>query len=128
MNIQVQEWITNASQYLIQSWGLSSVFASKVALFLAYLYQYSLSPKITSGFRSPVYQKELLARYNAGDKSIVVKPAENSKHTIMYDGKPASRAIDIVTSNPALAAVIAKALNINAGYDFKTPDPVHFYI
>jgi len=126
--MDIQLWLQNTAQYLNKTWGLSPVFATRAALLIAYLYQYSLSPRITSGYRSPEYQQQLTARYNAGDKSIVVKPAENSKHTLTFNNEPASRAIDIVTSNPEVAAQIAKAVNVNAGYYFKTPDPVHFYI
>ena len=124
----LSQWIKESSVILNRDFGLDKSFAEKVALFFLYLKQYGLNPQITSGYRSPEYQRDLIARYNSGDSSIVVKPAENSKHTNTKLGKPASLAVDISTSNPALAAQIAKALNIEAGFYFQTPDRVHFYV
>lgn len=123
----LSQWIKDSSVILNRDFGLDKSFAEKVALFFLYLKQYGLNPQITSGYRSPEYQKELISRYQSGDKSVVVMPAENSKHTNTKFGKPASLAVDISTSNPALAAQIATALKIGAGFYFKTPDRVHFY-
>ena len=117
------------SFHLKESWGLDESFATKVALFYLYCAQYGLKPVITSGYRSPEKQQQLTERYNAGDKSVVVKPAVNSKHsTQSWLGKPGARAVDISTNNKPVAAQIAKAIGLNAGYFFKIPDPVHFYI
>jgi len=124
----LDKWIDQMSDFLVKSWGLDVGFASNVALLYLYFVQYSLNPQITSGYRDPVYQKSLIDRYNAGDKSIVVKPAEASKHSALKMGKPASLAIDISTKNHLLAAQIARYLKIGTGYDFKNSDPVHFYI
>lgn len=124
----LSQWIKDSSEILNRDFGLDKSFAEKVALFFLYLKQYGLNPQITSGYRDENYQASLLARYNSGDDSIVVKPAENSKHSVKKLGKPASLAVDISTSNPALAAQIATALKIGAGYYFKTPDRVHFYV
>lgn len=124
----VKRWISEMAKYLRAQWGLDDAFSEKVALFYLYLAQYGLSPVITSGFRSAEKQKELAARYQAGDRSVVVKPAENSKHsTTGFLGQPAAEAIDISTNNRELAARIARALNIGAGFYFNTPDGVHFY-
>lgn len=126
---QIDKWLKDMSFHLKESWGLDDTFAAKVALFYLYCAQYGLSPKLTSGYRSPEKQQQLTARYNAGDKSVVVKPATNSKHsTTDWLGKPAARAIDISTNNKTVAAQIAKSIGIGAGYFYKTPDPVHFYI
>lgn len=122
-----EQWQEQTAKALQNQWGLDKSFSLLVALFYAYLVYYSLSPKITSGFRSPDKQAELLQRYEAGDPSIVYKPAANSKHMVTKWGKPASLAVDISTSNPALAAQIANAVGIRAGYHFNNPDPVHFY-
>jgi hypothetical protein len=125
----IDAWLKQMADYLISVWGLDSAFADRVAKFYLYLHQYGLSPVITSGYRSPEKKAELQRRYAAGDNGIIVKPAENTKHDdTNFIGKPASHAIDISTNNPALAAQIATAININAGYYFKTPDRVHFYI
>lgn len=126
--MNMQEWLDDVTQVFRKEYGLDKSFAGKVALFYAYLLQYGLSPVITSGFRDPQKQKELSARYEAGDSSIVVKPAENSKHSITKWGAPASQAVDISTNNPELAARIATATGLKAGLYFKTPDRVHFYV
>jgi hypothetical protein len=122
------DWIKSTTELLIDGWGLHSDLAAKSALFLAYLFTYDLNPRITSGFRSPEKQAELQRRYEAGDPSVVYPPAKNSKHSNMRLGKPAALAIDISTNNPELAARIAVAVGIRAGYYFSTPDPVHFYL
>lgn len=124
----MEKWLSDVADFLRKQWGLDSSFSSKVSLFYAYLLQYGLNPVITSGFRSPDKQKELIRRWEAGDKSVVVKPAENSKHSITKWGSPAAQAIDISTNNAELAARIATAVGIKAGLYFKTPDRVHFYI
>lgn len=127
-NKEIDKWLSEMSTYLINSWGLDISFSSQVALLYLYFFYYGLSPVITSGFRDPAYQKQLHDRWEAGDKSIVVEPAVNSKHSYVKLGKPSALAIDISTNNHFKASQIAKALNIKAGYDFKTSDPVHFYI
>jgi hypothetical protein len=114
---------------LSRVWGLDPQFSIDVAIFLLYLWQYGVTFTITSGFRSPEKQKELLRRYNAGDPSVVVKPATTSKHSVTTGlfGTPAALAIDISTSNPTFAAQIAEAVGIGTGIRFTPPDPVHFY-
>lgn len=122
----IEEWLNDMSRYLQLQWGLAASFSTTVALFLLYLYYYGLNPVITSGWRSPAKQADLLRRYQAGDPGVVAKPAVNSLHLNTLLGKPASLAIDISTNNAALAANIAKQLGIRAGYYFTKPDPVHF--
>lgn len=122
-----EQWKSQAAITLQNEWGLDKAFSLLVAVFYAYLVQYGLNPKITSGFRSPAKQAELLQRYQAGDNSIVVKPAANSKHSVTKWGKPSSLAVDISTNNPNLAARIASAVGIKPGLYFSSPDPVHFY-
>jgi len=126
--MNLERWLDDAEKVLNKDFGLEIGFARKVALFFLYLFQYGLNPQITSGWRSPEHQKELLRRYENGDPSIVARPATNSKHCITIFNKPAAQAVDISTNNPALAAQIAQALKIGAGYYFKKSDPVHFYI
>lgn len=128
MTNDMQVWLRNTSEVLRKHWGLSNSFADRAALLLAYFYQYGLSPRITSGYRSKEHQAMLAQRYEAGDRSVIVKPATVSKHsTETWLGNPASEAIDVSTNNPSLAARIASALKIGAGFFFKTPDPVHFF-
>jgi hypothetical protein len=126
---EIQKIIDENSAALKTYYGLDSRFSRDVAIFYLYLAQYGLSPVITSAFRSPEKQKELMRRWNAGDPSIVVKPAVNSLHSRTdWMGNPAAAAIDIQTNNPELAARIAEALGIGAGYRFTVPDKVHFYM
>ena len=121
----LKKWLKDFAIYLIEQWGLERNFAGNVALFYLYLHHYGLSPSITSGWRSPAKQKELLDRWNNGDPSIVYKPATKSKHmNTDWLGKPASLAIDIACTNYNLAAEIARKLNIKPGLDFG--DKVHF--
>ena len=125
----VQKVIDENSAALKTYYGLDSRFSRDIAIFFLYLSVYGLSPVITSAFRSPEKQKELLQRWNAGDPSIVVKPAVSSLHSRTdWKGNPAAAAIDIQTNNPELAARIAEALGIGAGYRFTPPDKVHFYM
>jgi LAS superfamily LD-carboxypeptidase LdcB len=125
---EVEKWIDAMSTYLQKNWGIDSSFAKDVAKMFLYFTQYGLSPTITSGYRSRENQAALQQRYAAGDRSIVVKPAENSKHsTTDFLGYPAATAIDISTSNPNTAAAIATALGIGAGLYFTVPDRVHFF-
>lgn len=122
----VDAWLSQMSRYLTSAWGLDGTFSTRVALLYLYFHYYGLSPVITSGWRSPEKQSELLARYQAGDTSIIVKPALKSLHLNTKFGKPASLAVDISTSNHRTAAAIAQALGLRAGYFFSVPDPVHF--
>lgn len=126
MSDDINTWLQNAAAYLVTAWGLDTAFASSAALLYLYLSVYGLSPKITSGWRSPEKQQELMNRYLRGDPSVVAKPALKSLHLNTRLGNPASLAIDISTSDPELAARIATALKIRAGYYFTKPDPVHF--
>jgi len=124
----IQEWLTSATKYLVEQWGLHPDFAAMISKFLLYLTAYSIRYTITSGYRSQKKQNELRSRYERGDKGIIVAPAKNSAHSASgIFGNPAANAIDISTSNHLLSAQIAVALGIGAGYYYKTPDPVHFY-
>lgn len=127
MSQELETWLKDTSNTLRVEWGLDKSFSTNAALLFLYLWHYGLNPVITSGWRSPQRQAELMKRYQAGDPSIRFKPAKYSKHmNTSWLGGPASLAIDISTSNPRMAAQIAKALNVRPGYDFN--DPVHFYI
>lgn len=127
MSQSIETWLESASKTLQEQWGLDRSFSTSAALLFLYLYQYGLSPVITSGWRSPEKQKELQLRYESGDPSIKFKPAAYSKHmNTTWLGNPASLAVDISTSNPNLAAEIARAIGVRPGNDFG--DPVHFYI
>lgn len=127
MKDDFSEWIEVAAKVLKTSWGLDKSFSLLVARLYLYFYFYGLDPKITSGFRNPAKQQQLLERWERGDPSIVAKPATNSKHSITKYGRPAALAVDISTNDHHKAAQVAKMLNVKAGYFFNSPDPVHFY-
>lgn len=113
-------WLREMSDYLVDKWGIAAQAAVSFATLWLYLYWYGLNPQITSGRRSAEYQKQLRDRWDRGDRAgLAVRPALVSTHT-------QGIGIDISTSDPALAARIAQYLNIRAGYNFRTPDPVHF--
>lgn len=122
----MEKWLSDVADFLRKKWGLDNAFSSKATLLYAYFLQYGLNPVITSGYRSGEYQEELRRRWDSGDRSIVVEPAKTSKHSITKWGAPASQAIDISTNNHELAARIAQAVGLRAGYYFKKSDPVHF--
>ena len=125
----MQEWLDEMAKFLKMSWGLSGTFAAQVALLYGYFWFYGLSPKITSGFRDPVHQKNLIKQWDSGNRTgLAVRPATDSLHIrIDGNGSPSSQAVDIDTSDHIQAARIARYLGIGAGIDFSTPDPVHFY-
>ena len=122
----IKEWLDDVSNVLRKQWGLDNAFSNKAAMLYSYFLQYGLNPVITSGFRSPAYQEELRKRWESGDRSVVVEPAKTSRHSITKWGTPASQAIDISTNNHELAARIAKAVGLRAGFYFRKSDPVHF--
>jgi hypothetical protein len=116
--MELAEWLKQAEQYFISQWGIDKSAAPKFALLYAYFGEYGLDPKPSSGYRSQAKQNEMLARWERGDRAgLKFKPAKVSKHT-------SRRAMDITTRDEKLAAQIAKALGLRAGYDFG--DPVHF--
>lgn len=125
----MEEWLKKAAQFLVDNYGLDSTFADRVALFLAYLYQYGLNPRITSGWRDPEHQRELQERWDRGDRAgLRARPATDSAHTHTgaFGGR-AAKAVDIVTSDDSRAAAIARALNLGSGLFFSHPDPGHYY-
>lgn len=116
---QFQDYIDGWAKYLVSQWDIEKDFAKKMARVLIAMYLYGITFTITSGRRSRQKQAELLKRWRAGDPSIVVKPAINSKHLT-------GQALDVVTNNYQLAAQIAQQLGVTAGYFFKNSDPVHY--
>lgn len=126
----MDEWLKNTSEYLETNYGLETAFAGRCALLIAYLYQYNLSPRITSGWRDPAKQEAMRKRWDRGDRSgLRARPAIDSLHSATgWGGKPAARAIDITSTDERTSANVAKALGIGAGLDFKQPDPGHYYV
>lgn len=124
------KWPQNAAGYFISEFGLDPAFAVIVALLYLGLHAAGLKPRITSGFRDPAKQKAMREAWDRGNRAgLRARPAdpEKSAHSKMtWLGKPGAKAIDIVTSNDKLAADIARALGLRAGYYFNDPDPGHF--
>lgn len=122
------EWTKATGLYLKSQWGLSSVFASQVAVLLAYFFSYNLNPRITSGFRDPKKQAAMREQWDSGNRAgLRARPAAASKHSVTnWIGQPAAEAIDIVTNNDYQAAQIARALKIGDGLAFG--DPGHYYL
>lgn len=114
------EWPSRAAGYFQSAWGLQPAFALRAAALYGALWLAGLNPKITSGYRDPAKQKAMRERWDAGDRAgLRARPALTSTHT-------EGIGIDIVSKNEKLAADIAVALGLRAGYYFTTPDPGHY--
>lgn len=69
-------------EYLVSVWGLDPRFARYVAAAQTWIQQTGgTAVTITSGYRSPRKQNELIRRWEAGDRDgLVTKPATRSWH------------------------------------------------
>lgn len=130
MDAAYENWAKSATGYFRESLGLNGAFALQAARLYIALWAAGLSPRIASGFRDPAKQRELQARWDAGDRTgLRVRPATNSAHsTTTFIGAPAATAIDMPSSDEQRAATIAKSLGLGAGLAFSTPDPGHYYL
>jgi uncharacterized protein YcbK (DUF882 family) len=73
--------------------------------------------KLVSGYRSPAMQAALRVRYEHGDPSVLVPPAEHSYHL-------SGLAIDVESNRLPELGRVAEALGMRWGGRFN--DPVHF--
>lgn len=124
------QWAENVAHYF-EDMGLDSDFAEDAALVWGLAHAYGLNPRITSTWRDPEKQKAMQERWDRGDRAgLRARPATNSKHTnTNWLGQPASKAMDMVTSNDSQMAAIARDLTgAAAGQYFNTPDPGHYYM
>jgi len=123
-------WPEMASHYFASTYGLDPVFAVRAALLFLALHTAGLKPRVTSGFRDPAKQKAMREAWDRGQRSgLRARPADpkTSAHAqTSWTGSPAAKGIDIVTTNDKMAADIAKAIGLRAGYYFNDPDPGHF--
>lgn len=120
-SVDYQSWLKQAAEFFRATWGLEATFAGQVALLYAYFMMYGLNPQIQSGRRDAAKQKAMQEAWDRGDRQgLKVRPATSSDHT-------RGTAVDITTSDPAMAARIAKAIGVGDGYSFKVSDPVHFF-
>jgi len=126
---EYETWARSAAPYFRDAYGLDGDFALPVARLFIALWGNGLNPRVTSGFRDPSKQKEMQARWDAGDRAgLRARPATNSAHsTTGFFGGPAARAIDMVSSNETLAAQLATRLKVGAGLYFQKSDPGHYY-
>lgn len=119
------EWATN---YLVFEWKLNRGFAQKIAVVLLYMSYYGFNPQINSGYRDETYQQQLIDRYESGDPTIIVRPANTSKHsTTDLSGKPDAMAIDIQFEPRQYGNWFANLVDVGWGGNFSNPDTVHFY-
>lgn len=125
-----ENWAQSAAPYFKVTYGLDGKFSLAAARLYVVLWSRGLNPQITSGFRDPSKQKEMQARWDAGDRQgLRVRPATTSKHSVTtFFGHPAATAIDMKSSNEKMAAEIASSLGgIGAGLYFRDSDPGHYY-
>jgi uncharacterized protein YcbK (DUF882 family) len=73
--------------------------------------------RVTSGYRSPAEQRALLVRWQAGDPSVIARPAENSLHLL-------GLAVDVESNQLAALGQLAERIGMRWGGRFQ--DPVHF--
>ena len=116
---QYRRWNT----YLINRWGLDPLFSQYVAATQTWIQQHGRpATGITSGYRSPKRQLELINRWEAGKRSgLVSKPALKSWHM-------QGLAIDVSTDSesfPFFREIMLYYGN-RWGGNFRRYDPVHF--
>ncbi|MDE0555749.1 MAG: D-alanyl-D-alanine carboxypeptidase family protein [Candidatus Poribacteria bacterium] len=109
--------------YLITQWGLSPIFAEQVAAVQSWIQTNGgEAVRITSGYRSPVRQSQLQARWDAGDRrGLVARPADASWHM-------QGLAVDVSTRSPYFEwfRYGMQYLGNRWGGEFRKYDPVHF--
>lgn len=112
--------------YLIQNWGIKPNLAQIVAYCQTIMQQNGIEAvTITSGYRSPKRQRELLNRWISGNRTgLVARPSRRSWHMQGY-------AIDVSTRiNPRSFLVFRNLMltfrGIRWGGNFNSYDPVHF--
>lgn len=123
-------WAEQAAGWF-RNQGAAADAAKQFALLYGLASVYGYNPRITSIWRDPEKQRRMRARWDAGDRTgLRARPAVNSKHTEKdWLGRPASKAMDMVTTNDAAVARIATEwLDLGAGQYFRTADPGHYYV
>lgn len=122
------KWPDMAASYFVAQYGLDPGFAVRAALLYLALHAAGLKPRVTSGFRDPDKQKAMQKAWDSGQRQgLRARPATDSAHTkTSWTGRPGAQAIDMPSANEKLAADIAVALGLRAGYYFKAKDPGHF--
>lgn len=126
---ELENWAQAARSYFRDTMGLEAAFALDAARLYISLWRAGLNPRIARGWSDPQHQKDLQARWDAGDRTgLRVRPATDSLHTkTTFFGNPASCAIDMPSADDAKGAQIASNLGIGAGWNFTTKDPGHYF-
>ena len=127
---QLEDWANGAAEYFKSSFGLEARFALLAARLYISLWAARLNPRITSGWRDPKHQQDLIARWDRGDRvGLRVRPAEHSRHSYTnWLGRPAAEALDMPCDDDKRAAGIAQSLGIGTGQSFSDVDPGHYYL
>ena len=109
------------------AWGLTPDLATfiAVALIVCELKGYRF-PLLTSGYRTPQRQRELLNNWIAGNRrGLVARPAERSWHM-------QGRAVDVSrlerTESFRIFRDAMVLMGVEWGGNFRKPDPVHFQV
>lgn len=121
---QLFNLINQEYESLTATWGLSREFAIYVAVVRGLMrYEGYPPPIITSGYRSPEYQRDLQQRWDSGNrKGLVARPANRSWHM-------QGRAIDVSTGGPnfnLFTSIMTSLPDVRWGGNFRRSDPVHF--
>lgn len=115
----VGSWVS----YYELAWEIRQPMALRAGLACAVMASYGIKPPtVTSGYRPPEYQKELQARWDAGNREgLSSRPATRSWH---MEGL----AIDFQTGGRYWGWFIhtMKQLGCRYGGDFRNPSPNHF--
>jgi hypothetical protein len=122
---EIDSYVDQWSNYLSEKWGVDRQFSVSAATVFIYCSLYGLRPVITSGYRSPERQAELVAAEKAGNPNVhtPLPPGKSLHNNRNWLGQPASLAIDMVTNNPKTAGIIAKHFGVVWG---GLRDEVHF--
>lgn len=126
----LEEFIQLVKDYLIDTWKLDKFLAERMAWLYYWSRYYGIGYTVTSGFRDPARQAELRARWDRGDRTgLKARPAKTSKHSTKSWGKPAAQAVDIKGPDlDTLGYWAVKYLGLKWGGNFRSPDPIHFYV
>ena len=118
-----QERILQAVQSTTLHWSINQDLATfyVVAATLAQCGTGSF-PRIVSGFRSPERQRQLIAKWDSGERGgLITKPSRRSWHM-------QHRAIDVQTDGPGFKIFQhwMEVFGVEWGGRWRKPDPVHF--
>jgi len=130
LDADIERWSRDVGARMFFEKGASSGSALNFARLYGYAFEAGLNPTVVRIYSSSLHQKQLQARYDAGDRQgLRVRPATSSKHIREFNGQMASDAMDMPCSskeNDVICAQLARQIGLRAGMDFKEPDPGHY--